>query len=192
MLRCMLIGMGIGIAAEIVARAFSLWVYHQPQTPLLNILAMFGLIMGGVASLVPKVGMPGAFAAGAAIGLVYEIANLRVLKWWYFPNERLLFIPGHTAIVVLLALLWGAVPVAIATAQSKTPHSRPAATPVQSAQSRLDELNAREKQLIEKLEAVRQRERDLESRLEDIRRRKQVLIDKQTARHPPTAATPSP
>jgi chromosome segregation ATPase len=47
-------------------------------------------------------------------------------------------------------------------------------------QTKIDELNQREKQLIEKLEAVRQRERYIESNLEAVRRRKQALLSKQT------------
>jgi hypothetical protein len=47
-------------------------------------------------------------------------------------------------------------------------------------QVKIDELNQREKHLIEKLDAVRQRERDIESKLDEVRRRKQALLRKQT------------
>ena len=47
-------------------------------------------------------------------------------------------------------------------------------------QAKIEQLNQREQQLIEKLEAVRQRERVIETKLEDVRRRKQALLSKQT------------
>jgi xanthine dehydrogenase iron-sulfur cluster and FAD-binding subunit A len=47
-------------------------------------------------------------------------------------------------------------------------------------QAKIDKLNQREKQLIEKLEAVRQRERYIESKLEAVRRRKQALLSERT------------
>jgi cell division protein FtsB len=60
------------------------------------------------------------------------------------------------------------------------------------AKARLDQLNQREKQLIEKLDSVRQRERYLETQLEDLRRRKQDLLDKREVVAPGApAATPA-
>jgi cell division protein FtsB len=47
-------------------------------------------------------------------------------------------------------------------------------------QAKIDQLNQRERQLIEKLEALRQRERFIETKLEEVRRRKQALLRKQT------------
>lgn len=110
MLRCILIGMIIGVASEAGARRLSLWIYRQPQYPIMNVIVMFGIVMGGIASLVPSLGITAAFSIAFAIGLGYEIANLRILDWWYFPGERLAFIRGHAAIVVVISLLWGAVP----------------------------------------------------------------------------------
>jgi chromosome segregation ATPase len=63
------------------------------------------------------------------------------------------------------------------------------------AQVKIDELNQREKQLIEKLEAVRQREQYIESKLEEVRRRKQALLSKQTGlpvKVPGATAAPTP
>jgi hypothetical protein len=180
-LRCILIGMTIGAVAELGARVLKLWIYRQPQTPILNVVAVFGLIMGGVATLVPTIGVAAAFVIAFAFGLIYEIANLRVLNWWYFPGERLAFLRGHTPIVVVIALLWGFVPVVIAGAQSQLPGARRARAP---GQTRLQILSEREQQLIEKLDAVRQRERDLETRLEDVRALKQALLAREAVRRP--------
>jgi DNA repair exonuclease SbcCD ATPase subunit len=57
-------------------------------------------------------------------------------------------------------------------------------------QAKIEELNQREKHLIEKLEDVRQRERYIESKLEAVRRRKQALLSRQAGKAP--GATPAP
>lgn len=110
----MLISMVIGVAGEVSARTLRLWIYRKAYTPLINIVVMFGVIMGGIAALAPRVGVLPIFFIAFAVGLVYEIANLYVLDWWYFPDERLAFVRGHAAIVVVIALLWGSVPVVTA------------------------------------------------------------------------------
>jgi hypothetical protein len=178
--------MAIGVVAEVLARLFHLWVYHQQQTPVLNVVALFGLVMGGIAGVVGPIGLLPCFAFGFAVGLLYEVANLRVLKWWSFPGERLAFIQGPTAIVLALALLWGLVPPAIAIAEAALPGARRAATTA----SRLERLNERERQLLDKLEALRQREREVEGKLEEIRALRQALRERQGGR-PRGAATPA-
>lgn len=117
MLRCLLIGMIIGVITELGARTLSLWIYRQPYYPVINIIVTFGIIMGGVARLAPSLGLLPAFLIGFAIGLGYEIANLQILDWWYFPGERLAFVHGRAGIVTAIAVLWGIVPVVIAAVQ---------------------------------------------------------------------------
>jgi len=51
-------------------------------------------------------------------------------------------------------------------------------------QAKLDQLNQREKQLIEKLEAAQQRERDIQSRLDEVRHRKEYLLNQQALHKP--------
>ena len=193
MLAYVLIGMTCGVITEVCARLLKLWVYRQPQTPVLNVIVVAGLIMGAIATLVPRYGMLPAFVLGFAVGLAYEVANLAFLKWWDFPDERLGFIHGHAAIVVLVSVGWGAVPLITASVHAALPHVvHDVEAPRQSA---LEKLNEREKVLIEKLDAVRQRQGDIESRLEDVRRRKQLLLDKQTVRkmeHPAAQRSPTP
>ncbi len=59
-------------------------------------------------------------------------------------------------------------------------------------QTRLDQLNQREKQLLQKLEAVQQRERDLQERLDEVRLLKQAILNKLEVRKLGTqAATPA-
>ena len=192
MLACVLIGMALGVVTEVCARLLNLWVYRQPQTPVLNVIVVAGLVMGALATLVPRYGMLRAFVAGAAVGLAYEIANLGFLKWWDFPDRRLGFIRGHVAIVVVASAGWGVMPLIVASVHAALPRTTRFEAPRQSA---LEKLNEREQVLIQKLDAARQREGDLESRLDDVRRRKQLLLDKQTVRkveRPARRLSPTP
>jgi multisubunit Na+/H+ antiporter MnhB subunit len=100
--------------SELWARVGRLWVYHRPALAVLNVVLVFGVVMGGVALLAPGLGLAGVFAVGFAIGLVYEIANLAVLHWWFFPDDRLLFLRGPAACAVGVAVAWGVVPAAVA------------------------------------------------------------------------------
>lgn len=65
-------------------------------------------------------------------------------------------------------------------------------------QAKIEEMNQREKRLIERLEAVRQREQYIESKLKKVRRRKQALLSKQGSHLPvkapgaTVAPTPAP
>jgi len=179
MLRCILLGLVLGVVTETAARLLNLWRYHQAQTPILNILGMFGLIMGTLASLVPDIGIPRAFAGGLLAGLVYEVVNLRVLHWWYFPNERMGFIAGHTAIVVILSLLWGTAPLIIAEANAALPQSRGGRPRLEE---RVEALNVRERRLLQRLDVARQQVRDLETRLEAVRTAKAALAARQSVR----------
>jgi len=188
----MVIGMAIGVVTEVAAYLLRLWVYHQPQTPIVNIVVMFGFIMGGLACSVRVLGLLGAFVSAFVIGLLYEIANLSVLRWWYFPDERLGFIRGNAQIVLVIAVLWGVVPVVIARAQTALPKAQRSAVP---AASRVERLNQREKELMEKLATVQQRARDIEAKLAEIRAAKEALVARQAVRRPGAAdvpATPTP
>jgi hypothetical protein len=109
-LRCMVISGIIGIATELNARALRLWIYRSPWIRIINVLVMFGMVMGAIASLVPTFGLVAGFLIAFGIGLSYEIVNLNFFRWWRFPDERLGFVRGHTAIVVVIAILWGIVP----------------------------------------------------------------------------------
>jgi hypothetical protein len=171
-----LISMVFGVVTEVSARVLKLWVYRQPQTPVLNVIVVFGLVMGSVATLVPRHGRLVAFAIAFALGLAYEIANLAFLKWWDFPDERIGFIRGHAALVLVISALWGGLPVLTATVHAALPRVPHFAEPRQSA---IEKLNEREKMLIDKLDATREREHDLESRLEDVRQRKQLVLEKE-------------
>jgi len=116
-LACVLLGMIIGTVTEITARTARWWLYRRPYTPVVNVIGMFGLIMGGLAAAVGHLGTAATFGFAAAIGLAYELANLFILDWWYFPDQRMAVVRGHTAIVLTLTLTWGLVPLMIAAAR---------------------------------------------------------------------------
>jgi len=69
-----------------------------------------------------------------------------------------------------------------------------AAAPATDIQTKIDQLNQREKELIEKLEATQQRVKEIETKLEAVRQRKQELASKQAARRlgASPAAPPNP
>lgn len=188
MLRYVLIGMAIGLVTELAARTFRLWIYHQWHTPVLNVIVMFGVIMGGLASRARPLGLEVVVGIAFGIGLLYEVANLRVLKWWYFPNERLAFIRGHAAIVVVLALLWAAVPALIIEVHRVALGKGSLVT----GASRLDRLNQRERQLMEKLDSLHERTRAVETQLEDIRMLKQTLLGRRAVRQLAPPDNPAP
>jgi uncharacterized coiled-coil DUF342 family protein len=60
-------------------------------------------------------------------------------------------------------------------------------------QLKIDQLNQREKQLIEKLDALQQRERYIQNQLDEVRHRKDFLLNQQAVRKPGKAAeAPTP
>jgi hypothetical protein len=173
-----IIGVVIGVATELVARTFRLWIYNRASTPVLNVIIVFGFIMGVLASRVRGLGLPNVIALAFGVGLLYEIINLRVFKWWYFPSERLLFIRGHTAIVIVLALMLAVVPAAILETHALVPLAGRSLI----AGSRLDRLNQRERQLMQKLDGLRERARAVETQLDEVRMLKQALVGRQAVR----------
>lgn len=190
MLHYVVIGMAIGVATELAARTFHFWIYNHRQIAMLNVIIVFGLIMGGLATRVRPLGIEVVAGVAFGIGLLYEIANLRVLKWWYFPNERLAFVRGHAAIVVVLALLWAAVPVMIVGVRRVIPATGRFSI---TGASRLDRLNQRERQLAQKLDSLRERARTVETQLDEVRLLKQTLLGRHAVRQlGPQDGTPAP
>jgi hypothetical protein len=179
-LRYMLISMAIGVLVESLARLLKLWLYGQPQTAVLNIVGFFGFVMGGIAAMMTEVGRWQTFALAAGVGFAYEVLNLRFLHWWQFPGERLLFVRGHHAIVLVLAVLWGTLPLVTSGLQAAVLRGGAPTT----IEGRLERLNVQEQRLLEALDATRQKERALADRLEQTRRKKQILLDRQAVRAP--------
>ncbi len=103
-----------GVLAETLARATRLWVYRSPVYPTLNVIFMFGVVMGLLAVLVPRRGTGFCFAAAAVVGFLYELANFHLLHWWWFPAGKFLIFRGELQISLALALMWGVVPPLVA------------------------------------------------------------------------------
>lgn len=113
MLHLYLLAVAIGVVGESAAYLQRLWVYRRLLHPVMNVFLMFGLVMGTLAALIPRLGGPAVFVIAFVVGLAYEIANLRVLHWWTFPGARLYFLHGHAQVVVAISLLWAAVPLLV-------------------------------------------------------------------------------
>jgi hypothetical protein len=109
-----LIGIGVGVAGEIGALLGRLWVYRNLLYPVLNVLLMFGLVMGTLAWAGGALGTAALFALGFGIGLLYEMLNFARLDWWYFPDDRLFGFQGKTACALGVSIAWGTVPVTVA------------------------------------------------------------------------------
>lgn len=179
-----LTAMVIGLLAEMIARGLRLWVYRSPWFVLVNLILMYGLIMGTIASMVPRRGAIVALLMGALVGLAYEIINLRVLRWWAFPGERMLFLRGHVAIVAVLTVLWGLVPPITWAMRGAWPVDRPRRT----LQERYEALELREQQLLGKLRMLQERQDLIERKLQAIREQKRPLENKFKVQHPADAA----
>ncbi|HVM96594.1 MAG TPA: hypothetical protein VMT89_09405, partial [Candidatus Acidoferrales bacterium] len=112
LLPLILTAMAIGVIAEIVARVLRLWLFRHWSLAVVNIVVVYGLVMGGLASQARLLGSLGMFASAAAIGAAYEVANLRLLHFWRFPDERVATSGGQVAVIALLTILWVLVPMA--------------------------------------------------------------------------------
>lgn len=173
------IGLVCGGLVEGLAGWRKLWTYRRPWVAVLNIVGFYGVLMGTLASLATRHSVEFVFVAAFSAGLAYEVANVGVLHWWEFPGERLGFLRGHAAIVLVLAVAWGVLPLLIAVTHAvaiKGPASQP--------QSRLERLNEQETRLQAQLDAVHARQRNLEARLDYVRRQKGILLERRAVRRP--------
>ena len=86
----------VGLLCELTARLGKLWIYRKPIYPVLNILLMFGIVMGALSLLIPRTGsLP---------------VNFSHLHWWDFPGDKFLFFSGQEACARSVAILWGITP----------------------------------------------------------------------------------
>ena len=110
-LTLILITASIGVFAEFTAYRFKFWIYRKPHYPVINVLFMFGLLMGVISLAVPVLGWAPIFIVATLIGYGYEKVNFSHLHWWDFPNDQFLFFKGKNACAWAVGCLWGAVPV---------------------------------------------------------------------------------
>lgn len=101
---------GVGLICELTARLGKFWLYQKPIYPLLNILLIFGIVMGALSLLVPRSGFLPIFIVATAIGYAYEKINFSYLHWWAFPQNKFLGFNGQEACARSVALLWGVTP----------------------------------------------------------------------------------
>jgi hypothetical protein len=188
-LSLVLIAMGIGVVAEIIARILRLWLFRHWSLAILNIVVVYGFVMGGVAVVARPLGSSAAFLLAAAIGFAYELANLQFLHFWRFPDERVSSANARLAVIVVISLFWGCVPLVALQAQAALRRS----AFVGANLSPLEQLNEREHLLIDKLADLQQRTRDVEAKLEAVRQRKERLLRRREVSGPGTTprATPS-
>lgn len=109
MLPYILCAITLGILTEALAYALSLWWYRNAWMRIPNILLVFGLLYGGLSWVLASQGILLQFAAGAGLGLAYEVANDRWLRIWHFPGDPWAWLKGQPA-VIGVGLAWGCVP----------------------------------------------------------------------------------
>lgn len=99
-----------GAVTELVAWATRTWVYDPGWLPVVNVAIMFGGVMAWVAFRWYAAHPAVPFAAGAAIGVAYELLNAYALRLWSFPDDRFLVFEGYALISLVIGLMWGLVP----------------------------------------------------------------------------------
>jgi len=81
-----LIAAAVGVAAEAGARTGRLWLYRNPLYPVINVLVMFGLVMGGLSLAVPGLGQPACLPAGLGDRLWLRAAQFHAAQLVGFPG----------------------------------------------------------------------------------------------------------
>jgi hypothetical protein len=180
--QCILVGMAIGVIAELVARILHVWIFRHWSLALLNIVLLYGVVMGGLASLIRPLGVVGVFGTAVLIGSIGELANLQFLHFWKFPDGRSDGSGARAAMIVVISLLWGAVPLMVSEVQRGLRQASVRAT----MQDPVEYLDARERTLLEKQEGLQQRLHEIESRLQALRTRRERELYKSRPRqtHP--------
>ena len=113
MLSTIMSGIFFGVVSELSAFTLQLWQYRQLRYPVINIVLLFGVVMGLLASQIQHSGFLPVVLIAFAIGYIYEILNFRLLHWWDFPNTKFLVFTGQQGCSISVALLWAITPVAI-------------------------------------------------------------------------------
>ena len=91
---------------EVTAWVLKLWTYDRAWHRLTNILVP-GVLMALLAVLLVDAPIVLRFALGAAIGVAYEVLNLRWFRLWSFPNARFLGFRNDLTIALASGVPWG-------------------------------------------------------------------------------------
>ena len=100
----------LGVVTEGLSYWQKLWVYDPPWLRLVSILVVYSLLFGWLSTTVADYPPWLRFALGAAVGVLYEGANLMLLHIFSFPNQRLLFLRGPMALALGAGIPWGIAP----------------------------------------------------------------------------------
>ena len=103
--------LAMGVATEVVSSQFNLWVYQRPWLRIASVALVFGLVFGWLSAIVSGQSLLVRFAAGAAVGVVCEAANLRFLHLFSF-QEPLSLLRSRALVILSAGLPWGLLPVA--------------------------------------------------------------------------------
>lgn len=186
-LRTIVLGMVLGVVVEGLARLFRWWEFRRSSLLVVQIVLVYGLVMGGLASFVPRLGPFAIGLVAALVGLCSELLNVAFLHWWRFLDGRNDSSAGRLAVIVVLALGWGTVPPLLARADVALQRALGAS----SAQDALQALEQRQRYLLQKREDLLLRLRDVDNRLRALDRRKQRLQERARQRQPRAEAVPA-
>jgi len=103
--------LAMGVAMEVVSSQFNLWVYQRPWLRIISIALVFGLAFGWLSTIVAEQSLLVRFAAGAAVGIAYEAANLLFLHLFSF-QEPLSLLRSRVVVILSAGVPWGLLPVA--------------------------------------------------------------------------------
>ncbi|GIW45311.1 MAG: hypothetical protein KatS3mg077_2593 [Candidatus Binatia bacterium] len=167
--RCAALGIVLGMLVETAAWLFRLWEFRRRTTRFVTIVLMYGLVMGSLAAQVQPGRWLAIYTLAALIGLSVELWNLQFGRWWRFPDGHDDHGARRAAMVLVLAALWGVVPLAIAEGEAALQQKW--AGPV----SPLARLAQRERALQLRKELLHQRLQDVDRRLRDVEERRRRL-----------------
>jgi hypothetical protein len=165
------LGILLGALVEAIAWLFRLWEFRRRIFVLVAVVVMYGLVMGSLAALTPRGAWLRVFVIAALVGLVVELWNLQFAHWWRFPDGQPDQGRRRAVMIVVLGLLWGVVPLAIAEAHVGLQRWwRGPVSPLERMEQREQALRQRRELLLQRLEDVDARLRATEHRRRQLER----------------------
>jgi hypothetical protein len=112
-LRSVLVCLVIGAVTEALSHWQKLWIYDPPWLRIVSVLLVFGVFFGWMSTALADYSAFFRFVVGAGVGVVYEAANLTLLRAWSFPDQQLVFLRGPVALAVGAGIPWGLIPLVV-------------------------------------------------------------------------------